>query len=349
MSQHPHDNEVAPEIVSLIQRSFDAQLSSDEAEQLQQALKQHAAARALYLKQSRLVAHLVTAKQVTASSRKILESIHPVQDSADSADSQAELPIVRQPPVPSRHRFANRVSAAILALGVSLGCGVGILAATLVVMPPKFLPLPWNWRVDEEVVARIQNTKNLVWQPSESPYSLPTRGLRAGQQIRIAEGILELSYRSGVGITLEGPAVYELRSEQGGKLFVGKLSVVVPSETAPFHIETNSGRVQLSAGEFGVHASDHAAEGKVAVHALGASPLSTPVARYVTSKGLRRDILPGEICGSMKKGCCARARSPTFAIFRSTFPRITSDHLWSIRYRWVICLTTASPLRSTTR
>lgn len=287
--------ELPPEVRTLIQRSFDEQLSASELQQLQQALKQDPDARAYYAAQARLVSHLSTQAQAAARSRDVLENL-PEQPSAEflSVPPRGTLRDGLARLNASWTGLANRVTAALLFFGVSIGCGVGLLAAALVDSSPNFLPLPWAWGVDDDVIARIATTEDLVWLPSETPVTPPTRGLRVGQQVRIERGLIELRYRSGVGLVLRGPAVFEVRSEHGGKLFSGRLSVVAPVGAKPFHVETNLGRAQITGGHVGIDSRSDSSRSAVTIRALSGAGRGA-VAQYTTASGLSQDLLPGEV------------------------------------------------------
>ena len=203
-------------------------------------------------------------------------------------------------------KFPVRMAASILIIGLGLGCGVGIMAATLHFLPnpPTFLPLPWNWLVNSDVVAKIDSTHELVWQTSsESPETLPTRGLRVGQQVRINEGWMQLTYRNGVGVILQGPAVFEVRSEHGGKLFSGRLSVTTPAGSPPFHIETRAGRLQVGIGHVGVDAGDSTSDRQVEVNSFSGGAPGIAMAQFVSNSGEICRYHPRRCLPIQQRGC----------------------------------------------
>jgi hypothetical protein len=149
--------------------------------------------------------------------------------------------------------------------------------------------------VSNDVVAKIDSTDNLVWQTaSENPDTPPTRGLRVGQQVRIDRGWMQLTYRNGAGIILKGPAVFEVRSEHGGKVFSGKLSVTAPSGVPPFHIETLTGKLQVASGHVGIDAGDAASIRQVTVNAFEGPAPGVAMARYEGNSGVIVDLVPGD-------------------------------------------------------
>ncbi|WP_146588655.1 hypothetical protein [Posidoniimonas polymericola] len=272
---------------ALIHRSFDAPLTDVEVTELEDALKSNQDAQRLYCELSLLGADLVARKQAASFCKEV----------------QSELPDAEVLPLPRRRsrtsslrRFIPRSAAAMLALGIGLGGSVGLIAATLGYQQngPRFFPLPWKWEVENDVVAKIDATHNLVWQTSEAPETPPTRGLRGGDQIRISEGWLRLAYKSGVSLMLQGPAVYEVRSEHGGKLFAGTCSVVVPSGASPLHLEINSGRLQVGPGYVGISDAGSAEGRAAAVHVFSGATFGSAVVQYRGLEGEPVELEDGE-------------------------------------------------------
>lgn len=287
MNTPHHYPSVPASVRSLIHRSFDAPLTDAEVAELQDALKADKDAQRLYCEFSLMGADLIARKQVANFCKEM----------------QIELPNADLLPLPRKssrlaalRRFVPRSAAAILALGVGLGGGVGLIAATLGYAhnSPKFFPLPWKWEVESDVVAKIDATHDLVWQQSEAPETPPTRGLRTGDQIRISQGSIRLAYKSGVSLMLEGPAVYEVRSEHGGKLFAGKASIVVPTGMQPLHLETNSGRLQIGPGYVGVSEEESNGDRVAAVHVFSGTGYGAAVVQYQGVAGELLQLMEGQ-------------------------------------------------------
>jgi hypothetical protein len=279
----------------------------------------------LYGKLAQLHADLTSHKQADAICKQVQHEFQePDTGAAREALQFAESETRRQKLLELVRAFPLRLAASLLILGVGLGCGVGIMAASLrfLPMPPKFLPLPWNWQVNSDVVAKLEAVHDVVWQTaSENPDTLPTRGLRVGQQVRISQGLMQLNYRNGVGIILEGPAIFEVRSEHGGKLFSGKLSVTTPSDAEPFHIETLAGRLQVGVGHVGIDAGESALARQVVVNAFSGGALGVAMAQFVSNSGITVDLMPGDAYRFSDSGVDSRVVLAAASDFPVNVPR----------------------------
>jgi hypothetical protein len=266
-------------------RSLDSPLQESEFEELQSGIKSNPDARLMYGLVAQLHADLISQRQAQALCKVVQLEYKgsPRQPSAEPAKRSFSLPgwhVVRD----SLRVVPRKVAASLLASGLSLGCGVGLLAATLAYAPLRFSPTPWTWGVSDDVVAQIESTHDVQWQEvSENPETPPTRGLRAGQQIRIECGLLRVVYRSGVAVILRGPAIYEIRSDHGGKLFSGKLSAVSTSED--FNIETPLGRLQIGAGHFGVDVESSTSDRNLSIFAFTGTAPGVPCAQFIDASG----------------------------------------------------------------
>jgi hypothetical protein len=154
--------------------------------------------------------------------------------------------------------------------------------------------LPWNWKVDNDVVAKITSTSQVAWQPSETPETPPTLGVRVGQHIRLASGQLQLVFRSGVNVMIIGPAVFEVRSETGGKLYSGRLSATASANSSPFHVETPVGRFQFGAGHYGIEVDNQRGYPASRLHAISGIAAGDDAARFVSTTGSEFNILAGQ-------------------------------------------------------
>lgn len=72
------------------------------------------------------------------------------------------------------------------------------------------------------------------------------------QTIRLQSGIVQVQFDSGVEVTLEGPAAYELQSIDRTKLAYGLLSATVPPGAEGFRVDTPSAQVIDLGTAFGI-------------------------------------------------------------------------------------------------
>ena len=295
MSSFEHFDDISVELRKLMHRSFDDSLSDEEFDTLQSALKSNREARLHYSALAQFHAKLVATKQAMALCREVQHEYqvlpidqkpywyrrwHPGKQWRKVVDAIQYLP--------------RRTAATLLAAGLGLGCAVGIVAATWVGSPPQFLPVPWNWTVESDVVARVETTDNAKWQPLGDNVTIATRGLRVGEMIRLEKGLMQIAYRNGVSVIIEGPAVYEVRSEHGGKLFSGRQSLIVPTGNANFLLETSVGKFQLGPGRFGLNAKNSAAFRHVTFYGLSGGRLGSETAQFESSFGVTSSLATGD-------------------------------------------------------
>lgn len=294
------DSPVSREVQQLVHRSFDGPVSADDISTIQQALAASPEAREWYCEIAQIHAELGSRKQTLDLCRQIqIECGDVDSDPRTKSDVENAPNRLIQGMSEAMHRFPFGIAASLLVVGLALGCGVGLFAATLVHVAPRFVALPWNWSVSQDVVAKVTSTHDVRWQPSETPMTLPTQGLRVGQQIRIEEGMIQLGFRDGVSLILSGPAVFEVRSDNGGKLYAGKVSAVSPEDVTGFNIETATGRFQFGPGHYGVEVIDiDAGELGMAtqtnVYAFSGIANGVETAQFVSSSGDSTALMDGD-------------------------------------------------------
>lgn len=103
-----------------------------------------------------------------------------------------------------------------------------------------------------------------IWLTQQEPFALITRLdqveesfryhqiLKPGDQISIRSGFLELTYRNGARVVLEGPANYTLEDSMHGRLELGSLAAEVPPGASGFTIVTPSAEVEDIGTHFAV-------------------------------------------------------------------------------------------------
>lgn len=298
MGKYSNECPVSAAVSRLVHKSFDEAVSAEELLQIQQALDASEAARSWYLRVAQLHADLSsTTQSLDVCRQAALESEEPEQD-VDRPRIGSSITRGSQAVRDFAHQFPLGLAASLLVLGLGLGCTMGLFAATLVYVAPQFSVAPWNWVVGENVLAKVVSSSDVEWQSSETPETLPTQGLRAGQQIRIKQGLLHLRYRSGVDLILAGPAVYEVRSEHAGKLYAGRLTAVCASDAATFNIQTPFGLLQVGPGHYGLELTGDemgaANSQELSVHVLSGMSVGEPIARFTTVAGEATKLVPGD-------------------------------------------------------
>lgn len=259
----------------LIQKSLDEPLTGDEVRQLEKALSEDPQLRLAYLEAAQLHVSLAEHGQAVELCRRAAEEFPRVssQQSIWKEQSQADQYVEASPhvlrkdstEVLSRKRllrfpsFGNPLpyAAALLIVGMCLGSGLGLVAASVMYKQPGFTSVKWNYPAEPGVAARVVSTADIVWQASKNPDTLPTRSLKGGQEIRLDGGLVEIAFRDGARVVFEGPGVLEVRSGSACKLYMGRLYMNQRDGlSGSFIVETPTGVAQVRGGEFGLIAND---------------------------------------------------------------------------------------------
>ncbi len=174
-------------------------------------------------------------------------------------------------PVP-RERFPRRAvrimvplaaACLVFALGLKLGQhlerrpGDGAAVSVATSTPP----------------ARITGMVGVEWTDERAPHQIDLDA--SSDRISIKSGLVEVTYASGVRVTLEGPAVYEVAGHETGRLERGKLYTTVPKGAEGFLVHYSGGTVEDLGTEFAMEAlPDGRTEvgvfvGKVKLHSSG--------------------------------------------------------------------------------
>ena len=146
--------------------------------------------------------------------------------------------------------------------------------AMVAAMIPLFIfggQLMLTWNTSESFAARIVRKVDCDIELSRWD-SRPTNNLVAGQVISLNRGLLSLEFGCGATVALQGPAEFEVVSDQKGYLQYGKLTAKVPPEAIGFTIETPTCRSVDLGTEFGMAvdvtgaSETHVFEGEVLVY-----------------------------------------------------------------------------------
>ena len=160
-------------------------------------------------------------------------------------------------------------------------------------------------------MARITGTQNCRWHKSATPsnvgYGDP---LNAFQRLELDEGLVEITFSSGVRVVLEGPATFQVPGAQGAELLIGRMTATVPRDATGFTVRAPRVSINDSGTQFGLVANEesgtevHVFEGPVLARAIDVSGHELSRIRLAASESAR--IAP---------------RAVTFATFRSSGDR----------------------------
>lgn len=121
--------------------------------------------------------------------------------------------------------------------------------------------------------ARITGMVGVEWADEGAPHQIDLD--TSSNPISIKSGLVEVTYASGVRVTLEGPAVYEVAGHETGRLLRGKLYTTVPKGAEGFLVHYSGGTLEDLGTEFAMEAlPDGRTEvgvfvGKVKLHSSG--------------------------------------------------------------------------------
>lgn len=133
---------------------------------------------------------------------------------------------------------------------------------------------------DEVTHAVISSLDNATGTFGEIPIS---QGMRLNEgMLSLASGLVEITFDTGAEVTLEGPAKFQLESENKGRLDSGRASAQVPEQAYGFVIHTPSSYIRDLGTAFAVEVRNdqetdlHVLEGEVEVEATGRHSLNRP-------------------------------------------------------------------------
>ncbi len=154
----------------------------------------------------------------------------------------------------------------VFALGLEFGRRMERPVGRVVELPPA--PI-----VPSAAAARITGLVGVEWADESVPHQIDLDA--SSNQIAIKSGLVELTYSSGVCVTLEGPARYAVEGGEAGRLEAGKLYTTVPKGAEGFKVHYSGGIVEDLGTEFAMDAlPDGRMEvgvfsGKVKLHSEG--------------------------------------------------------------------------------
>ena len=125
-------------------------------------------------------------------------------------------------------------------------------------------------------VARITASRNCSWEGEGREVGFGSR-LASGQRLKLATGLVEITFDDGAVVVLEGPATFDVQAPGRAQLHDGRLAAAVPERARGFEVETSRLNVVDFGTEFGVMAESagatevHVFNGLVKAQLLDAS------------------------------------------------------------------------------
>lgn len=165
----------------------------------------------------------------------------------DVTQQEALLPIaLAEAPHPEarKPRLFRVMAPLLMAAAACVTFFLGMFAGRRQPPPPDSTAL----QVPAPAAARITGMMGVQWSGGDHPDLIHSSG--ASERISIRTGLVEITYSSGVRVTLEGPADYDITDPESGRLTRGKLVAAVPKGAEGFRVNYHDGEVVDLGTEF---------------------------------------------------------------------------------------------------
>jgi concanavalin A-like lectin/glucanase superfamily protein/FecR-like protein len=264
-------NELTPleEMGLLAAALCDGHITSTEARRLEELACQSKEARRFLMRYVQLHGELYWDN--AADTR--VEASCPIEHMFDTdAPPRSVVPTINRSTEPAvARRFRLRTIVAVAA-----AAAVILAAVFIAILAPNGDQVVQLGPPPARGVARLGATSEAQWVMAGPDTAIPTGAkLVAGRRLELGRGLAEISFNSGAGMILEGPAVFEPTSENGGFLHSGRLAANVPVGAAGFSVHTPSAMIVDLGTEFGVAVeADGASEVQVFSGKVEISPAS---------------------------------------------------------------------------
>ncbi len=96
-------------------------------------------------------------------------------------------------------------------------------------------------------VGRITGMKNCRWSDPQTQ-SYMGSSVPLGRKYSLSSGLMEITFNNGAKVILEGPATYEVESNSGGYLALGKLTARTEARGKPYTLRTPTAVVTVAPG-----------------------------------------------------------------------------------------------------
>ena len=152
--------------------------------------------------------------------------------------------------------FSQELPFSLLIAAVLTGLGLWIASLVYVSSPEKIAKnsLPTATIVDPtmEVVGKITGMVDCNWADPQTA-TIDGANVLLGRKYALSSGLMEITYRTGAKVILQGPVTYGVESRNGGFLAIGKLTGKVEVEAAKgFSVRTPTATVVDLGTEFSV-------------------------------------------------------------------------------------------------
>jgi len=227
MTQQVPANSPAPDndLRQLIDGFFAGTLPSEGLARLDRWLQSNRSARQMYREQAQI--HAFLRWRVRGVTEK---------DVRDRTESSSVT--TRQLNAALSFRAARRYLSRPLGMMSAAGLLLAIIAG-----------FTWMWSRGP-VVAHLARSVGAKWQGQAS--LADGTALRAGKQLRLQSGVVEIRFLDGADVILQGPATFRLEGRNQGQLDEGQLAARVPQQARGFSIDTPTTTVVDHGTEFGV-------------------------------------------------------------------------------------------------
>lgn len=222
------------------------------------------------------------------------DRLHDNGDSLDAMDEDSQ-PTASPPPSWPAYRFIEETPSnkdpvpplvrwwqrATLCVAVLL-----VLVSLRLYYSPQVASLPDL--TSQAIVGEVTSLSRCTWADNAQRLNCHDR-VAIGRKIHLKGGLLEITYDTGAQVILQGPAIYEVTSSNGGFLVLGKLTANTDSDQAKgFAIRTPTAQVVDLSTEFGVQVDSQGAtisrvfRGSVVVHVVSDRQQPAPVAQILS-------------------------------------------------------------------
>jgi hypothetical protein len=330
-------------LAELFSALCDGRLNEQQQADLAQRLADDPQAQAAYLRYCRMHAEL----RLRARSSRTIESFKQLLAAeTQAAEGAVELAhpehlrgrrVVRDTierlikrPTP----FSMTVAAAVVGL---------LITAMYLTVPPIYRAMTGGGSVKQtdrvQFVAQLTSLREAVWGEGQVG-AHQGAFLRNGHRMDLRQGLVEITYRSGAKVILEGPAQFTFGEHNEGSLTAGSLAALVPPEASGFRVSFPCGgtpaQVIDRGTEFAIAVEGDAASevhvfqglvdlvvaGRAQRLATGSAVVVTPTeVRSIPSneKRFTRE-LPASVI-PVVQGDIQFLPEPPFSVLRKTIPR----------------------------